>query len=317
MNCFVMMPFLVEFDDVYSAIKTNVEEIISPRGGTCIRLDEQRPAGRITDRLRAELLSADLCIADVTGSRPNVMWELGYAMALSKPTILLTQNISELPFDIKDLQTLEYNRNHVNRSFRQLSRMVSDTLTAIETGTLKTVTIEQTSDFVRTLSAEVSSLKTMLSDVVKAWARDRERPPDTPTNELTALEGCWLDAKSGSHIYARVVGGKVLAPYCWHGDDHLTSVFYDWTKMGDHWFCRFSWVNKPTTGYAFLEQTSLHALTGAWWLDDEVDKPAEIPEIPGGSGEPLRIERLSNTAFPVWASDYLENARKEAPSTHS
>src|SRR5262245_29071745 len=127
------MPFAVEFDDVYAAIKANVEAVISRRDGSCIRLDESRPAGRITDRLLREIQTASLCIADITGNRPNVMWELGYAMALSKPTILLTQNMSELPFDVKDLQTLEYNRNHVNRTLGgQLQRAILDTLATLD-----------------------------------------------------------------------------------------------------------------------------------------------------------------------------------------
>jgi nucleoside 2-deoxyribosyltransferase len=91
MNCFVIMPFASEFDDVYATIKTSVESVIAPQGGKCFRLDDARPAGSITNRLLQEIQAATICVADITGNIPNVMWEVGYAMALEKPIILITK----------------------------------------------------------------------------------------------------------------------------------------------------------------------------------------------------------------------------------
>ena len=82
----------------------------------CFRLNESRPAGRITDRLLQEIRSGSLCIADLTGGKPNVMWEVGYAMALGKPTIIITQDKGEMPFDIRDMETLQYDRRHLNET---------------------------------------------------------------------------------------------------------------------------------------------------------------------------------------------------------
>ena len=99
------MPFDAAFDDVYAAIKAPVERAGRDQHLRCFRLDENRPAGRITDRLLSELRRAAICIADLTGCRPNVMWEVGYAMALHKPLIIVTQQIDEMPFDLKDRRT--------------------------------------------------------------------------------------------------------------------------------------------------------------------------------------------------------------------
>jgi len=95
------MPFVRDFDDVYATIKRTIESVLSGSQGKCFRLDETRPAGRITDRLFRELQAADLCVADLTGYKPNVMWEVGYAMALEKPVIIVTQRLAELPFICK------------------------------------------------------------------------------------------------------------------------------------------------------------------------------------------------------------------------
>src|SRR4051812_29416230 len=110
------MPFARDFDDVYATIKVSVEGAFADQRIRCFRLDESRAAGRITDRLLQELRAASLCVADVTHSKPNVMWEVGYAMALGKPTILLTQDKEQLHFDINDMETLRYERSHLSET---------------------------------------------------------------------------------------------------------------------------------------------------------------------------------------------------------
>lgn len=107
-TAFVMMPFEASFDDVYSTIReaiTSVDTSIN-----VIRLDEIRAAGSITDDLARQIRESTVCIADVTDANPNVMWEAGYAAALGKPLIVISQKGGALPFDIKDFRTLLYDR---------------------------------------------------------------------------------------------------------------------------------------------------------------------------------------------------------------
>jgi hypothetical protein len=70
-----------------------------------------RRAESPTDILRdivLDLDKADLVVADVTALNPNVMYELGIRHGFCKKTILITQDRSELPFDIAGYQCLEY-----------------------------------------------------------------------------------------------------------------------------------------------------------------------------------------------------------------
>src|SRR4051794_31667569 len=113
------MPFASEYEDVYATIRTAVEGARREDPLLCFRLDESRPAGHITPRLLKEIETASLCIADLTGCRPNVMWEVGYAMALGKPTIIITQDAAGLPFDIKDMETLVYSRDRLSTTLGQ------------------------------------------------------------------------------------------------------------------------------------------------------------------------------------------------------
>lgn len=106
MRCFAIMPFADAFDDVWQSIRAAVSEAVA--GAECRRLDEVKAAGRITDDLVQALGDADLCIADLTGLNANVMWEVGFAMALGRPVLLLSQDVRTLPFDLRQMRTLAY-----------------------------------------------------------------------------------------------------------------------------------------------------------------------------------------------------------------
>lgn len=130
MKCFVIMPFASEFGDVYATIRRAVD---SAKVGIAyaFRLDELKAAGRITDDLVRELNDSAICIADLTGSNPNVMWEVGYAMALQKPVIFISQNADSLPFDLRLMRTIQYVRNALAGTLeRQLAEAFRETLGA-------------------------------------------------------------------------------------------------------------------------------------------------------------------------------------------
>jgi hypothetical protein len=129
MKCFVIMPFAADFDDVYQIIRSSAESAVPGEQILCRRLDDIKGAGRITDDLLHELHESVICIADLTGSKPNVMWEVGYAMALKKPLLLVTQDLETLPFDIKDMRTIGYDRN-------SLAKTLGDRLADAIRGTL-------------------------------------------------------------------------------------------------------------------------------------------------------------------------------------
>jgi hypothetical protein len=115
-TAFVIMPFSVAFDDVYSTVKDSIAAVDNLM--RVIRLDEVRAAGSITEDLIAEIRKSAVCIADVTEAYPNGMWEVGYATALGKPLIAINQEGVTLPFDIRDVRTLMYNRGSLYKTLR-------------------------------------------------------------------------------------------------------------------------------------------------------------------------------------------------------
>src|SRR5207253_1065554 len=96
---FVLMPFGDEFRDVYHVA---ILPACKAAGAYCKRVDEQvydEPS--IVERIYNEIAKADIIVSDTTGKNPNVYYETGYAHALGKRTILVTQEVDDIPFDLK------------------------------------------------------------------------------------------------------------------------------------------------------------------------------------------------------------------------
>lgn len=102
---FVLMPFDDQFDDVY---KVGIKEACEAISAYCERVDEQIFEERILDRIYNQIVKADVIVADMTGRNPNVFYEVGFAHALGKRTILLTQRSDDIPFDLKHFPHIVY-----------------------------------------------------------------------------------------------------------------------------------------------------------------------------------------------------------------
>ncbi|MCZ7402378.1 MAG: nucleoside 2-deoxyribosyltransferase [Candidatus Methanoperedens sp.] len=102
---FVLMPFDEKFNDIYEfGIQGAAKEI----NAYAERVDNQIFNENILDRIFNQINKADVIIADMTGRNPNVFYEVGYAHALGKIVLLLTQNTNDIPFDLKHRQHIVY-----------------------------------------------------------------------------------------------------------------------------------------------------------------------------------------------------------------
>ncbi|WP_371163826.1 hypothetical protein ABYF32_06095 [Buchananella felis] len=111
---FVISPIHKPDESGFDFTKLTLDEIIKPAakeaGGyaTPLRADEIQSAGPITSRVIVEIVNADICIADLTGRNPNVMYEVAIAHAADKPVILLQQEEGGGPFDFADERVIHY-----------------------------------------------------------------------------------------------------------------------------------------------------------------------------------------------------------------
>jgi hypothetical protein len=108
-RCFVVMPFQENFTALYDFV---IEQAISACGDEPIRLDRAGIPGDVGRQIDDGLANADYVIVVLDGLRPNVLYELGVAHGLSKPTILLHRRPSDeqthVPFDLTRYQRIDY-----------------------------------------------------------------------------------------------------------------------------------------------------------------------------------------------------------------
>lgn len=117
---FVLMPFSSEFADIYNfGIKKTAQE----QGFRAERVDEQRFTETMLARIYSQIECADVIVADMTGRNANVFYEVGYAHAKGKLVVLLTQDASDIPFDMKHHRHLIY-----GGSIEDLSRRLQEEL---------------------------------------------------------------------------------------------------------------------------------------------------------------------------------------------
>jgi len=88
------------------------EQLIRPAleevGYEVARADTYLTQQNILRDVIAGIAEANGVVADLTTLNPNVMYELGIAHGLQIPTVLITQSIEDLPFDLRSYRLVQY-----------------------------------------------------------------------------------------------------------------------------------------------------------------------------------------------------------------
>lgn len=90
----------------------SVRDVIVSTASACgfvaeVSKDLETP-GLITDQIWHGIRRADVVVADITGSNPNVFYELGLAHALGKEVVIAAQGVERPPFDVSTARLLQY-----------------------------------------------------------------------------------------------------------------------------------------------------------------------------------------------------------------
>lgn len=121
-NVFVITPFNDDFLALYEELKRVFGEDFNFKNAG--DLDNQR---NILQDIVEGIYNAQVIIADLTGLNANVFYELGLAHAMNKKVIIITQDIGELPFDIKSYRANEYSLqfNKIPALIEQLRKLLN------------------------------------------------------------------------------------------------------------------------------------------------------------------------------------------------
>lgn len=124
-SCFIMMwmdPLQKDLLDVVDAVKT----VFRSFDVSAVRADEIEHEGLISERVLNEIRTAEFLFADLTGARPNVYYEVGYAHALGKRVILYRKSGTGLHFDLANYNCPEY-ENLRDLRFKLTRRLIDIT----------------------------------------------------------------------------------------------------------------------------------------------------------------------------------------------
>jgi hypothetical protein len=130
---FVLMPFRDPYDEYYRVI---IKPAAEEAGLRSLRADEIFGPTEIVKDIWKAIKDAGIIVAELTTRNPNVMYELGLSHAIGKPVIMLSQNIDDIPFDLRSLRCILYNTVEPNWA-EQLHNDIKQSIMAVISGKVK------------------------------------------------------------------------------------------------------------------------------------------------------------------------------------
>jgi len=108
-SCFVIAPIGEEGSKTRQYSDQVLQDIIKPALSSSyevIRIDKVSEPTLIDYSIFDRLINADLVVADLTESNPNVFYELGIRHCVGSPIIHLLRKGQKIPFDIRGFRTI-------------------------------------------------------------------------------------------------------------------------------------------------------------------------------------------------------------------
>lgn len=168
-TCFVMQPFDDggEFDKRYDDVLTPA---IVAAGLSPYRVDRDPAAAVPIREIEEGIKAARICLADISTANVNVAFELGYAMASSRPWVIIAKAGTPRWFDVQH-NSIIYYATDSSRDFTILAEKVTEALRA------RVAAVERTEQLPQVLqpTAGLDQHEVALLVAVAGWAsRDDE-----------------------------------------------------------------------------------------------------------------------------------------------
>ena len=276
-HVFVAMPFAKEMDDLFHY---GIQGAVNAAGLLCERADLSAFTGDVMEWVKTRIASANLVLADLSTSNPNVYLEVGYAWGCRVPTVLIVRDTSDLKFDVRGQRCVTYT------SIKHLEDLLRSELQALQP------TLEEPQRRSDTQGNEKAFAKaTVYYDRVPP--RDLRSRPQSGAPIIMSQRRRW---RTASTIRVRFMGGsseqhEAVRKYAaeWTQYANLTLQFTDapdaeirvafdetngsWSYIGTD--SRDVPFEAPTMNLAIVDQrTVLHQFGRAIGLEPEHQNPA-------------------------------------------
>lgn len=114
-TCFIVTPIGDNSSETRRATDGLIDAVFEPvlrdRGLSLEVAHRNYDPRSITHRIIGHVVESRLVIANLTGLKPNVMYELAVRHAASKPVVIIAERGTNLPFDIKDELTFFFDND--------------------------------------------------------------------------------------------------------------------------------------------------------------------------------------------------------------
>jgi hypothetical protein len=125
-DLFVLMPFAGDLKPIYS---DHILKVATSLGLSAQRADDLFTTEAVITDIWNRINMAKVIIADCTKRNPNVFYELGIAHTIGKPVVLLTQDNSDVPFDITHMRHIQY--DYTPRGMRRFEEMLKSAIEGV------------------------------------------------------------------------------------------------------------------------------------------------------------------------------------------
>lgn len=205
-TCFVIMPFSDpegyapgHFRSVYDY---TFVPAIREAGYEPLRIDDNSVSSLIHGKMMNELITAPMCLCDLSTNNPNVLYELGIRHAFDLPVVLVQEIGQDRIFDIAGITSVEYHRTRLFEEVIDDQKRITDAikqtanaknkysvmslvaLHAAKPTTGESVTIEDRLEyFMRDMSQKINSLEKRFTET-----QSRSGEPRYPDNRTPARD---------------------------------------------------------------------------------------------------------------------------------
>jgi hypothetical protein len=197
------------------------------------RVDRDLGAVIPVDTLHKEIRSATVCVADITTRNPNVMYELGYAIAAGKDVVIISgpNETGKYPFDIQHRGIISYSIGSIS-DFTELGRKLTEKLNVVlerQESTTQIVEASPVKDSAGLQPHEFTALALLLAS---SDSTDDVVSPNTLKQEMR--KALYSDVATRLAISRLTKLGYVTSQWE-HGDFDNHWIVYSITDEGEAW----------------------------------------------------------------------------------